>query len=290
VIAATQFVRKMRGVSQAVLLRCSDGHYYVVKFQGTPQHARVLANEYLASKLASHVGLPIPEIEIVHVDQWLAEHSPGMRFECDGALVPMKGGLQAGSRYLVCPTQGQVFDYFPEDMLPKVRNIRDFAGVLAFDQWTSNIDSRQAIFWKTCRERLYRASFVDQGNCFRAEQWRFTKSTKIGMYIHKKVYRGICGLGDFEPYLSRIENVEFSDIERMARQIPECWYGEWEQLFLLITELYNRRTSVRELLLGCHQDNPGCFPNWRDQAGNSQPRKGPTSGASETYSSALLPA
>jgi hypothetical protein len=287
VILATQFVRKMRGASHAVLLRCSDRHYYVVKLQGNPHHTRVLANEYLASKLASHLGLPVPEVDIVEVDQRLVEHSLGMIFEKTGALVPMKGGLHVGSRYVICPCEGQVFDYFPEDMLPKVRNIDTFAGVLAFDLWTSNLDPRQAVFWKTCRERLYRVSFVDQESCFGAAEWRFGESTKIGLYIHKRVYRDVIGWGNFEPYLSRIENVTLSDIERIARQIPEGWYGEWEQLFQLIEELCQRRTAVRGLLLRCRQGNPAYFPNWRDQAAHHQPGKGPSSEASAAYSTAL---
>ena len=48
-------------------MRCDDGHYYVVKFRNNPQHERVLANEFLATRLAERVGLPVPVAEVVEV-------------------------------------------------------------------------------------------------------------------------------------------------------------------------------------------------------------------------------
>ena len=54
--AAVQHVKRMRGGAQSHLMRCDDGHYYVVKFRNNPQHERVLANEFLATRLAERVG------------------------------------------------------------------------------------------------------------------------------------------------------------------------------------------------------------------------------------------
>ena len=48
----------MRGGAQSHLMRCADGHYYVVKFQTNPQHRRILVNELLGTRLASRLGLP----------------------------------------------------------------------------------------------------------------------------------------------------------------------------------------------------------------------------------------
>ena len=68
---AVEQVRKLRGGAQSHLMRCDDGHYYVVKFQNNPQGARVLANEMLAGKLARALGLPVTEPEVVEVSDWL---------------------------------------------------------------------------------------------------------------------------------------------------------------------------------------------------------------------------
>jgi len=74
-VEAIQHIRRMRGGAQSHLMRCSDGNLYVVKFQNNPQHPRILANEMLATKLASHIGLPVPDAAIVEVDPWLIEHT-----------------------------------------------------------------------------------------------------------------------------------------------------------------------------------------------------------------------
>jgi len=81
--------------------------------------------------------------------------------------------LQFGSRYVVSPVEGQVFDYLPPEMLDRVRNLEAFTGILALDKWTCNADGRQAAFWRKMREKKYSAAFIDQGYCFNAGEWTF---------------------------------------------------------------------------------------------------------------------
>src|SRR5580692_7135998 len=137
-IQAVQHVRRMRGGAQSHLMRCADGHYYVVKFQNNPQHTRVLVNDWLGTRLAEMIGLPVPVPAIVDVNPWLLEHTPDLRMELCGRRTMFTAGLSFGSRYVVSPLEGQVFDYLPETMIPRVRNLGDFAGVLALDKWTCN--------------------------------------------------------------------------------------------------------------------------------------------------------
>ena len=66
-ISAVQHLRGLRGGAQAHLLRASDGNCYVTKFQNNPQHIRVLANEMMASRLGSLLGLPMPRVEVIEV-------------------------------------------------------------------------------------------------------------------------------------------------------------------------------------------------------------------------------
>ena len=72
-VLAVQHIRRMRGGAQGQLMLGADGQMYVVKFQNNPQHIRVLANEYLASKLALAAGLTAPEVDMVEVSSWLVE-------------------------------------------------------------------------------------------------------------------------------------------------------------------------------------------------------------------------
>ena len=67
VLSAVQQVRRMRGGSQSHLMRASDGGFVVVKFQNNPQSVRVLANEFLATRIGLYLGLPMPEVAVIEV-------------------------------------------------------------------------------------------------------------------------------------------------------------------------------------------------------------------------------
>jgi hypothetical protein len=74
----------MRGGAQSHLMRCADGHYYVVKFQNNPQHSRVLVNDWLGTRLAEMISLAVPVAAIVEVQPLLIERSPDLRLELGG--------------------------------------------------------------------------------------------------------------------------------------------------------------------------------------------------------------
>src|ERR1700756_4650432 len=105
-VEAVQHVRRMRGGAQAHLMRADDGHFYIVKFRNNPQHLRVLANELLATRLAEATGLPVPATEVVKVDYWLIQQTPGMNIQLAHSVVRCEPGMQFGSRYVVDPMQG----------------------------------------------------------------------------------------------------------------------------------------------------------------------------------------
>ncbi len=128
---AVQHIRRMRGGAQSHLMRCADCNYYVVKFQNNPQHTRVLVNDWLGTRLAEMIGLPVPVADVVDVHPWLIEHSPELRIELCGRQTMITSGPSFGSRYVVPPTDGEVYDYLPETMIGRVRNLPSFAGILA---------------------------------------------------------------------------------------------------------------------------------------------------------------
>ena len=181
----------------------------MVKFRNNPQHLRVLANEMLATRLAERAGLPVPMTEVVEVGEWLVEHTPELSIQMAHNTIRLyEAGLQFGSRYVVDPLVGQVFDYIPVEMLDRVRNLEAFAGMLVLDKWTGNANGRQAAFWRKSRERLYTASFIDQGYCFNAGEWTFPDFPLRGVYAHNEVYAGVHGWESFEPWLSQVETMD----------------------------------------------------------------------------------
>jgi hypothetical protein len=253
----------MRGGAQAHMMRADDGHFYVVKFQNNPQHLRVLANELFATRLAERLGLPVPRTEVVEVGAWLIENTPDLRVELAGNSLPCTPGLQFGSRFAANPFEGQIFDYLPESQLPRVRNLGDFAGMLAFDKWTCNANGRQAAYWRLARQRNYTVTFIDQGYCFNAGEWTFPDSPLRGVYGYNAVYAGVGGWQSFVPWIERIEAISAADIGELAGAIPPEWYaGAADELERLIEQLVARRALVRDLISAFRKSSRNPFPNW----------------------------
>jgi len=248
-------------------MRCSDGHFYVVKFQNNPQHLRVLANEMLATRLSERAGLHVPVTNVIEVDEWLIKNTPELSIQLPHNTIPCQAGLQFGARYVVDPLEGQVFDYLPMEMLNRVRNVPEFAGMLVVDKWTGNANGRQAAFWRKGREKLYTASFIDQGYCFNAGEWTFPDYPLRGVYARNEVYEGVLGWESFEPWLSLVEKMDEQVIWEVAGGIPPEWYdGEWHQLEALVMKLIERRELVRGLIEIFRVSARRPFPKWREQA------------------------
>jgi len=267
-VLAVQQIRRMRGGAQGQLMLGADGHVYVVKFQNNPQHIRVLANEFLASRLALAVGLTAPEVELVEVSGWLVEHTQELEIDLGKTRVRCQPGLQFGSRFVGGLMPGQVVDYLPEEQLAEVKNLAEFAGILALDKWTGNANGRQAVFTRKQRERRYRAVFIDYGYCFHAGEWRFEDIPLRGVYYRNDVYREISGWDSFEPWLTRLEKMPAETVWAAANEVPPEWYGgDIAEMEALVEKLLARRSKIRDAIEAFGRSDRRPFPKWGEVGG-----------------------
>jgi len=262
-VLAVQHIRRMRGGAQGQLMLGADGQVYVVKFQNNPQHVRVLANEFLASRIAVAAGLTAPETVLMEVSSWLVENTPELEMDLGRTRVRCTAGLNFGSRFVGGLMPGQAVDYLPEEQMAEVRNLNEFAGILALDKWTGNANGRQAVFARKQRERRYRAVFIDYGYCFHAGEWRFEDLPLRGVYYRNDVYREISGWEAFEPWLTRLETMAAETVWAAANEIPPEWYGgDQSEMEALVEKLLSRRSRIRELIEGFGKSDRRPFPKW----------------------------
>jgi hypothetical protein len=273
-LVALEEVRRMRGGSQAHLMRCNDGNYYVVKFQNNPQHRRILVNELLGTKLAARLGLPTTPVAIVEVSEELISLTHDLMMEIPRSRVPCQPGLQFGSRYPGDPRSLTLQDFLPDEQLRQVTNIHDFAGMLVFDKWTCNADGRQTLFFRSASKKgrqvvdslspPYSTLMIDQGFCFNAGEWNFPDAPLRGLYARYRVYEGVTGVESFAPWLEQLERrMTERALEEITREIPPAWYDDdLDALTRLSEQLLQRRSRVEELIVAARRSNRQAFPNW----------------------------
>ena len=265
-VLAVQQIRRMRGGAQGQLMLGADGHVYVVKFQNNPQHTRVLANELMASRLAAAAGLTVPATDLVEVSSWLIENTPELEIDLGRTRVRCQPGLQFGSRFAGGTMPGQVVDYLTEAELAELKNLGEFAGILALDKWTGNANGRQAVFTRRQREKRYKAVFIDFGYCFHAGEWRFEDAPLRGVYYRNDVYREITGWESFEPWLTRLESMPAETVWEAANSVPPEWYGgDQSEMEELVEKLLKRRSRIRELIEAFGNSDRRPFPKWGER-------------------------
>ena len=274
----------MRGGAQSHLMRCSDGNYYVVKFQNNPQHRRILVNELLGTRLAGRLGLPTTRVEIVQVSEELIRLTPELSMELARSRIPCEAGLQFASLYPGDPRHLTLHDFLPDPQLRDVRNLHDFAGMLVFDKWTCNTNGRQTIFFREPRQKWrrqegpsdlsqeaveaedgYKTVMIDQGFCFNAGEWNFPDAPLRGLYARNRVYEGVTGMESFTPWIKRVESgITERVVAEITREIPPEWYeDDYDALVRLVEQLFRRKALLPELILAAKNTTRQPFPNWK---------------------------
>jgi len=264
-------------------MRCTDGNYYVVKFQNNPQHRRILVNELLGTRLAGRLGLPVAPVGVVDVPEELIRLTPELCIEMPRTRIPCQAGLQFASRYPGDPRRLALHDFLPDEKLCEVDNLHDFAGMLVFDKWTCNTNGRQTVFFEVMRRPgsatpgslpaaadeavfpAYHTVMIDQGFCFNAGEWNFPDAPLRGLYARNRVYDGVVGMQSFAPWLVRLERqINERVLAELAEEIPPAWYeDDYDALLRLLEQAYRRRTCVAELLVAARDSNRQPFSQWK---------------------------
>lgn len=243
-------MRKMRGCAQSHLIEAEDGYAYVVKFLNNPQHRRVLVNEWIASAILHHIGIQTPDVEIVKVDSTFLNANPEVYMQSGSRRIPVLEGLHFGSRYAGNPHTA-AYDYLPDTLLTRISNLHELIGVLIFDKWTGNADSRQAVFVRTgsAGNQGFVAHMIDNGCVFGGSNWRFADSVVQGLYFQRKIYEAIRDRHVFDPWLERIAALPREVVDRAVDTMPRSWIeGDEKLLKKVLVQLMRRKSRVDDLI------------------------------------------
>jgi len=259
------------------MVEAADGSCWVVKATSNPQHRRILVNEWIAGSFLRYLQIRSPEAAVIDLPASLVEAEPRLCIELGRRQVRIPAGWHFGSRYPGDPDRTAVYDFLPDALLANVSNLGDFAGTFVFDKWVCNSDARQCIFYRAERREpasqespaLVRpgfvASMIDHGFVFDGPNWRFGDAPRFGLYISPRVYSGIRGWDDLEPWLSRIEHFPEEQADLALRGIPPEWIaGDEPAIEETLSRLFDRRRRVRAIVEDAIAQLGGkWFPAWR---------------------------
>jgi hypothetical protein len=130
-INATRYVVPLReGGSLPAIVEADDLGLYVVKFRGAGQGALALVAELVAAEIGRALGLNIPEIVYIQVDEALGRNEPDYEIR---ELIKKSAGLNLALDYLPSST---MFDRAANDKVTS--EVASLA--VWFDAFTQNVD------------------------------------------------------------------------------------------------------------------------------------------------------
>jgi hypothetical protein len=242
----------------------------------SPTILSILINEWLACAFLRYLQIYVPETALLELTpDFLAKH-PELYFSIGTRREPVKPGLHFGSRMAVHPDRVAVFDFLPDKLLGKVENRTDFLGMLVFDKWVGNADSRQAVFFRARAKNWtplkgdaparigFFAQMIDHGFAFNGPHWAFTDSPLQGLYFRTSVYDEVRSLESFQPWLEMVGAFPTGVIDAAWKEIPREWLAEDEEpLEKLLEALLKRREQVPRLIRELRDGRASAFRNWR---------------------------
>ena len=129
-VNVTQYLQPLReGGSLPAIVKADDGFLYVLKFRGAGQGKKALISEFIGGELARAMGLKVPELVFMHLDDSFSKTEPDEEIQ---DLLKFSVGLNLGLHYL---SSAITYD-------PLVSKVDAFTAskVVILDSLISNID------------------------------------------------------------------------------------------------------------------------------------------------------
>jgi len=249
-VTIKQIVRRMRGPSQAHLVRGNDSHCYVAKFAGNPQGTRTLVNELITYQLLTSLGVSTPRLRILKLPPSLL--TDDLSFRVGTRLTAPDGTVHLGSQCPVDPEQTAIWDFLPSKFFSKVVNLPEFAAMLVFDTWVCRTAHRQAIFVRhqgVSGEQQFKAYFIGHTTSFGGCHWRLGEDAVHGAYFQSGIYSLLDMSALVEKALCRLEAITEAALLATLDGVPAAWFlaGDREAVLALFGKLQERRLKIRSI-------------------------------------------
>jgi hypothetical protein len=219
-VRALEFVRKVRGGSQPILLRASDGHLYVAKFQNNSQGPNLLFNEALGTELFRLAGLKVPQWSFVEISDDFLDRNPSCWFQTNYGSRRPSSGMCFGSQFLSLRPHS-LFEILPKRCFSRILNRKDFWTAWVLDVLCEHPDNRQGVFLDEHINRLT-AYFIDHGHLFGGADGTATPRFLASRFLDSRIYSEP-DRKDADHIQRTIHRLNWNALVDVARNLPDEW-------------------------------------------------------------------
>lgn len=215
----TQFLKKLRGGSQPILVQADDGLLYVAKFADNLQGTNLPFNESMGAELYRACGLTVPAWKPLLLTDHFLDRNPGCWIETEHGRRRPSGGLCFGSQYLGA---GRVRLTTPATAFHRICNREDFWLSWLVDVCADHMDNRQALFVEGSNGQLL-ACFIDQGHFFGGPGHASARPAfAASRYLDLRIYPQLSSRRS-SAMLEELHGVDGQRIWRRLTAVPEIW-------------------------------------------------------------------
>jgi len=216
----TQYIRNLRGGSQPILARASDGQVYVVKFANNLQGANLPFNESIGTELYRACGLPVPAWKPLQVSDSFLDQNPDCWIETPEGRLRPRSGVCFGSRFLGGDGM-RLFEILPGNSFKRVRSRERFWLAWLIDICAGHADNRQAIFQEDAQGELS-GFFIDHGHMFGGPHGDRQRHFQTSRYLDPRIYPSVSS-----EYCSDVcrtaESLHVEWLWRRIEELPDDW-------------------------------------------------------------------
>jgi hypothetical protein len=248
ILKTSAVFKKLGGDSHTVLVRASDGFFYIVKMMDSFRGPNVLANKALGNLLANYLGLSVPawrpiEFSDTCMDRYFLLHGTGS----ESSLDRPGPGLYLGTRAMVQDDPEAVLKELPENWLGRIDNRNEFAGMLLLDLWANQVGQRKAIFVLAPGAAAVTAVFTGNSQMFGGFWGREEQRRGVAPFHDRRIYAGLDVNRAFSWWLQKAVAMDEEILLRLARAVPRQWHDSG-YLQAVASQLQTRKWSVAQLL------------------------------------------
>lgn len=236
------------GQTKPYLLLCDDGYQYYVKFKENPESPRVLINEFVCTKIANLVQIPLTTNKLVKINlQFVQVYGEVIKHHIGETI---SQGLHFGSQKV-----DKAYPITSSQMIEGSTNPSCLSDVLLFDHLVGNEDrvsNRGNILMDGTSKKI---TVLDHSHAFELGPiWdhiqlshRLTDPIKpldLSGYVYSKWVPYITGTDPFENFFHNMIGLTREKMWHIINEVPAEWNINTQEKQTLLEYLEYRKTNL----------------------------------------------